>query len=333
MGVLPLFLLLLLAAADVRAGVALLVGEPFGRFGWFNPTGHAAVYLSRVCAESPVELRRCRPGEYGAVLSRYHRVAGYDWLAVPLVPYLYAVNRPEEVPETAGPAFAAELRDRYRRAHLEEFIPTPESGEAPRGDWIQLVGSAYDRTLYGYLLETREEDDDRLIEYLNSRPNRARFNIFYRNCADFARGIVNFYYPGALRRSILADAGITTPKHAAKSLVRHGRRNPDLSLSGFRIPQIPGARPSTRVRGVSESLVRSKKYVVPLAIFQPWVAVTAATAYLATGRFNATRLAENLCAPESLPACVSGTDRAAGTAGEEGARRARLDAPSTETGQ
>jgi len=33
--------------------------EPFGNFGDMNPTGHAAIYLNRVCAETPTQLRRC----------------------------------------------------------------------------------------------------------------------------------------------------------------------------------------------------------------------------------------------------------------------------------
>jgi len=32
-------------------------------------------------------LRRCQPDEAGIVVSRYHRVAGRDWLAIPLVGY------------------------------------------------------------------------------------------------------------------------------------------------------------------------------------------------------------------------------------------------------
>ena len=61
---------------------------------FFTATGHAAVYLSGVCAESPIVLRKCAPGELGAVISRYDGVHGYDWLAVPLIPYLYAVEHP-----------------------------------------------------------------------------------------------------------------------------------------------------------------------------------------------------------------------------------------------
>jgi hypothetical protein len=93
------FAVLLASAAGARANVALLLEEPFAKFGTFNPTGHAAVYLSGVCAASPVLLRRCNPGETGVVISRYYRVGGYDWLAIPLLPYLYAVDDPAEFPQ------------------------------------------------------------------------------------------------------------------------------------------------------------------------------------------------------------------------------------------
>ena len=67
--------------------------EPYGGFGSVNPTGHGALYFNHICAESPTQLRMCLPGERGVVISRYHKVAGYDWLAIPLVPYLYAVDQ------------------------------------------------------------------------------------------------------------------------------------------------------------------------------------------------------------------------------------------------
>jgi len=297
--------LLFVGVLPLSAGVALLVGEPFGAFGFFNPTGHAAVYLSRVCAESPVELRRCRPGEIGVVISRYRRVAGYDWIAMPPLPFLYAVSEAENVPASTDIREVERLRDSYRRRHLRELAPDAPDGEAPKGDWTQLVGAAYNRNIYGFFLETAPEDDDRLIRHLNGRHNRKRFHLLYRNCVDFARGIINFYYPGALGRSVIADLGISTPKHAAKSLVKYCRRRPDLQLSHFVIPQIPGGRPSTKARGVAESLIRSKKYLVPLAVFQPWVAATAAAAYLTSGRFNSTRQPHTVCEPGGLADCVS----------------------------
>jgi hypothetical protein len=294
-----LVFVLLAGAARLSAGVALLVSEPFGRFGFFNPTGHASIYLSGICAETPATLRPCRPGEFGAVISRYNRIAGRDWIAIPLLPYLYAVSRPEDVPETATPDLVAQLRAAYREAHFPEI---------DGGDWIQLVGAAYDRAIHGFAVETSPEDDLRLIDHLNSLHNRRRFNLFYRNCADFARGIVNFYYPGALRRSIIADAGISTPKQSAKSLVKYCRRRPGLAVGRFLVPQVPGMPRSTNVHGVSESLVRSKKYVAPLLVLQPWVAATAAAAYLVSGRFNPAARPQTLCTPDTLAACIEGPD-------------------------
>src|SRR5271155_3042052 len=81
-----------------HAGATLLLEEPYSYDGAFAGTGHVAVYLSNVCSESPVILRRCDAGESGVVLSRYDGVAGYDWIAIPLISYLYAVDRPEAVP-------------------------------------------------------------------------------------------------------------------------------------------------------------------------------------------------------------------------------------------
>src|SRR6202022_2374851 len=89
---------LLGSVSFARASATLLLEEPYGKLGAFTATGHAAVFLSGVCAESPLVLRRCRSGEPGVVLSRYNGVSGYDWIAIPLIPYLYAVERTEDVP-------------------------------------------------------------------------------------------------------------------------------------------------------------------------------------------------------------------------------------------
>jgi hypothetical protein len=85
-------LAVLLGAFGLQAGASatLLIEEPYGKLGFFTATGHAAVYLSGVCAQTPLILRRCAPGESGVVLSRYDGFRGYDWIAIPLVPYLYA---------------------------------------------------------------------------------------------------------------------------------------------------------------------------------------------------------------------------------------------------
>src|ERR1700683_4747317 len=112
-----LTLLLLCAAPRARTDVAVLLEEPYSYDGALAGTGHTAVYLTRVCAASPVVLRRCKPGEHGAVISRYDRIAGYDWIAIPLIPYLYAVDRSDDVPLYADSKLVAFLRDQYRRSN------------------------------------------------------------------------------------------------------------------------------------------------------------------------------------------------------------------------
>src|SRR5207245_5110452 len=90
------------ACTQLHAQATLLREEPYSYDGTFAGTGHAAVYLARVCAETPTSLRRCQPGETGVVVSRYHHVGGRDWIAVPLIPYLYAVKDPANIPLFAG---------------------------------------------------------------------------------------------------------------------------------------------------------------------------------------------------------------------------------------
>src|SRR5450432_1445161 len=207
-----ILLALLWLAPRAKADVAVLLEEPYSYDGVFAGTGHAALYLTRVCAVSPTQLRRCLPGEPGVVLSRYHRIAGYDWLAVPFYSYLYAVDNPADVPLMATPKLEAALRDTYRRRHLEDIAPDLPDGNAPAGDWYELVGAAYDRTLYAFQIETSFAQDDAFIAHYNSQVNTAAYELLKRNCADFVRQAVNFYYPKAVHRSLIADFDVTTPK-------------------------------------------------------------------------------------------------------------------------
>ena len=279
-------LLLISLTARAPAKLALLLEEPFGTFGYINPTGHAAVYLSGVCADSPTELRRCKPGEYGVVLSRYYHVAGYDWLAIPLIPYLYAVDSVSAVPEKVDRATELTLRDTWRREHLRNLVPDARDGGPPQGDWIQLVGGLYDRKIYAFEVETTAQQDERLIETFNDKTNRSHFNLFFHNCADFSRGVLNLYYPGSVGRSFTADLGMTTPKQLAKDLVHYAGRHEQLDLEIFVLPQVGGSiRRSDHIDGVAEAILR-KKYVIPIALLQPYCAAGLAVTYLTTGRFN-----------------------------------------------
>jgi len=71
---------------------ALLLEDAAGFSSVLSPSGHVALYFARICADTPTKLRRCEPGELGTVTSRYEGIKGRDWLAIPLLPHLYAVE-------------------------------------------------------------------------------------------------------------------------------------------------------------------------------------------------------------------------------------------------
>jgi hypothetical protein len=278
------------------ASAALFLEEPYGHFGGVNPTGHSAIYLDHICAAAPDRLRLCRPGEAGVVVSRYHKVAGYDWLAVPLIPYLYGVDSVSEIPRMVSAETVAEIRNTYREEHLQSIAPNPPGGGIPRGEWTELVGSAFDRRIYVYQITTTREQDEHLIAYFNDRKNVAHYNMFDRNRADFSRNLFNLLYPHAVHRNAFADWGIMTPKQVARSLVSYARKNPDVDLKIFVIPQVPGTVPrSHSVYGCSEGFVKSKKYVLPAVLLNPYFAAGMLAVYVVDGRFSPPK------DPEPLP--------------------------------
>jgi hypothetical protein len=274
-------------ATQAHASAALLMEEPYGAFGAMNPTGHAAVYLNHVCADSPIVLRPCRDGEFGVVISRYHKIDGYDWIAIPLVAYLYAVDNVSDIPATVDKQQVEEIRDAYRRAHLLDLAPDNKKGQAPKGEWTELVGASFDRTIHGFQVDSTPEQDLQFIGIFNDRKNVGHFNIFFHNCADFSRVVIDTYLPHAIHRNFIADAGMMTPKQVARSLVAYGKKYPDIHMSAFVIPQVAGSVPrSHHVDGVAESLIKSKKYLLPLAVFAPEVTGGVIVVYLVDGRLK-----------------------------------------------
>ena len=290
----------------------LFLQQPYSYDAALAGTGHAAVYLSNVCSSSPVVLRPCAPGESGVVISRYQAIAGYDWIAIPLIPYLYAVEQPEDVHLYADAKLVAFLRDRYRRAHLLSLAPDLPDGGTPGGEWYQLVGASYLRTIYAFEIETSPEQDAQLIARLNTRPNRKRWALVTSNCADFAREIINFYYPHALHRSIIFDLGVTTPKQLAKLLSRYGRRHSHLETSNFVIGQVPGTMQRSKPNhGVLECVLTAKKYMLPLFAIHPYIMGSLIAGYFVHGRFDPAQNALIMDSSRRLDAPVTRAERRA----------------------
>jgi hypothetical protein len=236
---------------------------------------------------------------------------GYEWVAIPSIPYLYAVEQLEDIPLFADKKLVSFLRDRYRRNHLESLVPDFPGGGTPDGAWYQLIGASYLRTIYAFEIQTSPVQDAQLIRSLNERTNRQHWNLVTANCADFARQIISFYYPHSVHRSIIGDLGITTPKQLARTLSKYSRHHPELQTSSFVIPQVPGTIPrSKRVRGILECALTSKKYMLPIFLFHPYIAGSLVVAvYVGHLHFNPGKNALILDSKHQLGAALTRTDR------------------------
>ncbi len=298
--------LAILSPAPCHGQAALLMEEPYGFFGTLNPTGHNAIYLARVCAQTPVQLRRCQPGELGSVIARYQGIDSYDWIAIPLVPYLYSVESPSDVPAKVDRTQVERLRGRYREQHLQSLGNRISPGGFTHGGWTQLLGVAYERRIYAFRFATTPEQDDALIALMNQGRNRSHFDLLFNNCADFARVILNAYFPGAFRRSLFPDALMTTPKQTAFKLERLADKHPDAQITVFEIPQVPGYRHQSHFnKSIAESLTTTG-YAVPLALVNPYLAGGLFVDYLARGRFHLIPKQTQLLGPANLSANLAG---------------------------
>jgi hypothetical protein len=277
--------ILLGALSAAHAAVALLLEQPYGKLNLIAPAGHSAIYLDHVCAATPLKLRACLPGEHGVVLSRYDGIGGHDWIAMPLIPYLYAVDDAAEIPETMDRDTEVSLRDDYRRQYLQTVAPDMPDGSAPGGNWYELLGSAFDRTIYGFSVKTTADQDAQLIATFNDRRNIEVYNGAFRNCADFARVTLNRFYPHAVRRNFISELGMTSPKSVARSLSRYAKKHPETGFRVFMIPQVKGTLPRSHSNtGLAEGIL--KRFGVPLTVVSPVTTAVVLAVYIGDGRFS-----------------------------------------------
>jgi len=283
---LRLALAFLLAALPLpaRASVAVLVGEPFGHFGTIMPTGHTTIYLDRICADGPLKLRMCHPGEPSGVAIQRLNDVSFDWIATPIMDYLYAVDSSADVLPYATPTAVADLREIYRRRFLLPLIP---DGAETHGDWWESLGMAYHHRQWGYQLATTPGQDARLVALLNDDANRHHYHLHKFNCADFAAQVVNFYYPGLVKVNTFPDLNLMTPKNVARCVSRYGHAHPEAALHIYVIPQVPGSLPrSHTVRGASDMLLKTKGYVATLSVIQPEAVIALLALYIEGGRWD-----------------------------------------------
>ena len=298
---LSLMILFVVAARPARAALMVLVGEPFGPFGTMMPVGHTAVYLDRICADGPLRIRMCEANEpQGVVIARYHRVGGIDWIATPVMQFLYGSDRVEDIPSYVTSEVAWEMRQRYRRSYLISLVPDGSEKDKRTDEWWESAGVAYNRKLWGYEIATTRQQDEQFVETMNARPNVHAYRVRKSNCANFAADMVNLYFPHTVEVDKWADFGLMTPKQVARSVATYGDSHREANLRIVAIPQIPGSlRRSRPVRGTAEAGLKTKRYLVTLLVIQPEVVAGCAIAYLKHGRWTMGEDATEL-GPESF---------------------------------
>ena len=289
--------LLCVASSSAYGDVGVVLNESLATsVDRITSTGHSAVYLSRICPESPVKLRLCGPGEQGSVISTYTNLGEdqpFEWNAVPLNIFLYGVDDPRDRPLFGSARIKRVLEDQYRAKYLTEHCTTQSCQTSDDAEWRYMVGAGLSRGIYIFVAATTEDQDRELIEEFNSTPNVNHFNGVTRNCADFTRHVINTYFPHATRRDYINDFGMTSPKAIARSFTRYALRHPETQFRVLHFAQVPGTiKRSSEVRDGIEQLYHSKKLLVPMAVFATHALPVAAAFYVLTGRFNPRRESE-----------------------------------------
>jgi hypothetical protein len=255
--------------------------------------GHAGVYLSNVCIVTPVQLRPCEPGELGAVIQNYtdyKEDKPYEWNAVPLPIYLYGAEDLRDRPLFGSPELRSAFQQQYRLKYLKTLCTTKTCLTDPEANWRDSVAAAFVREIYIFEVKTTPEQDAQFIREFNARANVNHYSGFKRNCADFAKLVVNTYFPHSAHRDVMNDFGMTGPKAIARSFTHYAEHHPELDLRVIRVEQVPGTyKRSSDCREGTEQTVRSARWLVPLAIVSYQAIPVLAASYFLTGRFSPER--------------------------------------------
>lgn len=287
---LAMMVLPMMLSDGARGDVGLMLNEALGvGASRWTGAGHASIYLSNICAASPVAVRACEPGENGVVLTSYRNFGedrSYRWNAIPLNIYLYGVEDERERALYATPTVRWILQERYREKYMDA-VCSGSCRTNPNVFWREGVAATFERDIYVFVVKTTADEDRRLLAKLQNEPNEGHFNGATNNCADFAAALLNTIFPGAARADHLNDFLITSPKAVAKSLTHYAQRHPDLGLRVVRYTQVPGEFPLSRDnRKGTEQLFRANKWRIPLAVVLPEALAAAGVSYAASGRFN-----------------------------------------------
>jgi hypothetical protein len=300
------FLLVCLPGTRARADVGVILNETLDEsVARVTGSGHTAVYFSRICPDSPVKLRLCRPGENGSVMSNYINLGedtSYEWNIAPFNLYVYGLEDTRYRAVFATPQIKNLLEEKYRDQALAAYCTGPSCLKSNKAEWREMVGASMARSMYIFIVETSVQQDLDLIAKFNALPNENHFNGFTRNCADFTKGVIDTYFPHSAHRDFINDFGMTSPKAVARTFSQYAEDHPETHFRVMHFSQLPGTiKRSTEPHSGTEQLYHSKKLLVPMVIFAQHELPVAAAAYLITGRFNPQHEFEEHPAVEAVP--------------------------------
>lgn len=194
-------------------------------------------------------MRQCGPGEHGGVISKYSPFSeyeDYDWAIMPFEEYMHGFEAPDRAPLFGTPKLQRAIEEYSFGPLFSRALKTAGNGELPDGQWKAALATRFDRSLYIFSVETSAADDAAIVAAFNEAPNKSRFNFFYRNCSDQAKGIFDLVWPDDKIGSRKSGLTMQTPKGLAKALVDRAEAQPELRLRVRRYAQLPGTYPRSR---------------------------------------------------------------------------------------
>jgi hypothetical protein len=278
----------LIAKADI--GVVLADPTTVG-VSVYTHAGHSLVYLSGVCAASPIRARLCEAGEQGSVVTTYpdfREKQTYAWNLVPLSLYLQGSMTSGDRLLYGSRRVKEALEAQAREGFFQDVCADGHCPQIPHSFWRDLVDANAVRDIFIFAVHTTRAQDQAAVDWLNGDTNVNHYNGFTNNCAVFTSSLVNQLFPHSVHRDLINDLGMMAPKAAVRSFTHWARKRPELGFYSMHFAQQPGDYPRSAVaQSGTETAIHMKKYLIPAALIGDHeVAGSFFVAYFFTGRFG-----------------------------------------------
>jgi hypothetical protein len=257
----------------------------------YTHAGHSLVYLSGVCAASPVRARLCETGEQGSIVTTYpdfRETEAYRWNLVPLSLYLDGSLTPDDRLLYGSRVVKEAMEAHARNSFFQDVCGEAHCPQTAHSFWRDLVDATAVRDIFIFAVHTTRVQDQAIVNWLNAEPNVNHYNGFTNNCAVFTRSVVNLIFPHSVHRDFPNDLGMMAPKAAARSFTHWALKKPGLGFYSMHFAQQPGDMPrSGLAQSGTETAIHMKKYLIPAALIGDHeVAGSFFVSYFLTGRFG-----------------------------------------------